>query len=90
MTDVAVKWRIDGAGMVSPDAAYMDPPYYQVIVIRAWREQEGLRIRLLSNGRPPRQWAVASIADAFDVLSTLLGELLAAPGQHAMPPETSD
>jgi hypothetical protein len=55
----------------------MDPPDYQVIVIRAWREPEGLRIRLLANGSFPRQWVVASATAACDVLAALLGELVA-------------
>jgi hypothetical protein len=68
----------------------MDPPGYQVIVVRAWREPEGLRIRLLADGSPARQWVVGSIADARDVLGTLLAELLAAPDGQAPPPNTAD
>jgi len=55
----------------------MDPPDYQVIVIRAWREPEGLRIRLLAHGGSPRQWVVGSATAACDVLAALLAELLA-------------
>jgi hypothetical protein len=90
MIDVAAECRIDGGEMFFPDTARMDPPRYQLIVIRAWREPEGLRIRLLANGAPPRQWVVGSITEARDVVGALLAELLAAPGQTATPPHTTD
>ena len=73
-----------------PDTARMDPPRYQLIVVRAWREPEGLRIRLLANGSPPRQWVVGSISDARDILGALLAELLTAPDQPPTLPHTTD
>jgi hypothetical protein len=54
----------------------MDPPDYQLIVIRAWREPQGLRIRLLANGSSQRQWVVGSAASACEVLAALLAELV--------------
>lgn len=54
----------------------MAPPQFRVIVIRAWPDAGGLRIRLLADGDPARQWIVGSIADARDVVTLLLGELL--------------
>jgi hypothetical protein len=68
----------------------MDSPRYQLIVIRAWREPEGLRIRLLADGTPPRQWVVGSITDARTVVDALLAELLTAADHLATPPDTSD
>jgi hypothetical protein len=66
----------------------MDPPDYQVIVIRAWREPEGLRIRLLADGSSPRQWVVGSATSACEVLAALLAELQA--GQPTTRPHTTD
>jgi hypothetical protein len=57
----------------------MEPPSYQVIVVRAWREKGGLRIRLLANGVSSRQWVVGSIAEAIELLSSILAELLVTP-----------
>jgi hypothetical protein len=68
----------------------MDRPAYQVIVIRAWREPEGVRIRLLADCGSPRQWMVGSIAAACDILGVLLAELLEAPDRQATPPHTID
>jgi hypothetical protein len=68
----------------------MDPPAYQVIVVRAWREPDGVRIRLLADGGSARQWVVGSIASACDVLSALLTELLEASERRATPPHTID
>jgi hypothetical protein len=74
----------------------MDPIEFQVVVVRAWREPEGLRIRLLADGHPPRQWVTSSIADTCAILAGLLAALLAAPGPSAVPdqaltpPDTGD
>jgi hypothetical protein len=57
----------------------MEPPSYQVIVVRAWREGRGLRIRLLVDGGSARQWVVGSIAEARELLGSILTELLVAP-----------
>ena len=54
----------------------MDSSEYRVIIIRAWRESDGVRIRLLADGDPGRQWVFGSIADAGDVLAALLAELV--------------
>jgi hypothetical protein len=90
MTGAAAERRIDGGEMFFPETARMDSPRYQVIVIRAWREPEGLRIRLLADGSPPRQWVVGSITDARDVMGALLAELLTAADHQATPPHTGD
>jgi hypothetical protein len=57
----------------------MEPPRYQVIVVRAWREEGGLRIRLLADGGSARQWVVGSIAEASELLESILAELLVTP-----------
>ena len=63
----------------------MDSSDYRVIIVRAWRESDGVRIRVLAEGDPRRQWVLGSIADAGDVLAALLAEL-APPAR----PPTSD
>ena len=68
----------------------MDSLRYQVIVIRAWREPNGIRIRVLADGSPPRQWVVGSIAEAQDVIGVLLTRLLVAPEQLSAPPDTNE
>jgi hypothetical protein len=83
---VTAERRVDGDETVAPDSALMAAPSFQVILIRAWSDRGGLRIRLLVDGDSSRQWVVGSIADARDVLSLLLAELLAPPTQ----PELSD
>lgn len=62
----------------------MEPPRYQVIVVRAWRDAGGLRIRMLADGDSARQWVVGSIAEARDLLGTILAEL-AGPAQPDQP-----
>lgn len=64
----------------------MEPPSYQVVVVRAWREAGGLRIRLIAHGGSERHWVVGSIAEASDLLESILSELLATPRRA---PETS-
>jgi hypothetical protein len=82
----------------SDDAGPMQLPESRIIVVRAWRDAGGLRVRLLTDGAPERQWVVGSIADARDVLGSLLAELLGAEAdgtesvpaarQHGRPMET--
>jgi hypothetical protein len=57
----------------------MEPSSYQVVVVRAWREAGGLRIRLIAHGGSERHWVVGSIAEASDLLGSILAELLATP-----------
>jgi hypothetical protein len=66
----------------------MEPARYQVIVVRAWREAGGLRIRMLADGGTARQWVVGSIAEARDLLGEILAELTAPtqPDQPDPPP----
>jgi hypothetical protein len=61
----------------------MEPPSYQVVVVRAWREAGGLRIRLIAHGDADRHWVVGSIAEASDLLGSILAELLATPSGRA-------
>ena len=78
----------------------MQPPESRVIVVRAWRDAGGVRIRLLADGDTDgdyeRQWIVGSIGDACAVLWSLLAELLGPPasadgtGRPAIPPGTPD
>ena len=67
---------------------HMEPPDFQVIVVRAWRDTGGLRVRLLTDGDSERQWVVHSIADACAVLGSVLAELAVAPS--ALPPRVPD
>jgi hypothetical protein len=69
----------------------MEPPSYQVIVVRAWREAGGLRIRLIADGGSARHWVVGSIVEATDLLGSILAELLATParGRRAQAPDSS-
>jgi hypothetical protein len=64
----------------------MEPPSYQVVVVRAWREAGGLRIRLIAHGASERHWVVGSIAEASDLLGSILGELLAPRRAPETPP----
>jgi hypothetical protein len=48
---------------------------YRVVIVRAWRESDGVRIRVLADGHPRRHWVLSSIAEAGDVLVGLLTEL---------------
>ncbi|MET0419036.1 MAG: hypothetical protein ABW022_23735 [Actinoplanes sp.] len=66
--------------MEPPD---MEPPDYQVVVVRAWREAGGLRIRLIALGDPERHWVAGSIAEANGLLEMILAELLATPAGPA-------
>jgi hypothetical protein len=66
----------------------MDSWDSRVIIVRAWRESDGIRIRLLAEGDPRRQWVLTSIAEAGDLLATLLAEL-PAPA-HGPVSETDD
>jgi hypothetical protein len=67
----------------------MDPPGFHVIVVRAWRDPGGLRIRLLADGGSERQWVVNTIAEACAVLGSVLAELLVEPPVRLEPSERS-
>ena len=67
----------------------MDPSDHRVVIIRAWREANDVRIRVLADGDPRRQWVLGSITDAGDVLVALLTELLP-PSLPGATPHTSD
>jgi hypothetical protein len=48
---------------------------WRVIVVRAWREGQQMRVRLLAEGDGKRSWAVSSTAEALAVVRALLEEL---------------
>lgn len=48
---------------------------FRVVVVRAWVEPEGVRIRLLADGHSARRWVVDSVSDACDLLGCILEEL---------------
>jgi hypothetical protein len=58
------------------DTAGMDGRDQRLIIVRAWREAGGVRVRLLADGPPERQWVVATIPDAAEVMFAVLSELL--------------
>jgi hypothetical protein len=66
----------------------MSSPEHRVIIIRAWRDPGGIRVRLLADGPPSRQWLLGSVAETRAVLTALLGELT--PGRPADPADTAD
>jgi hypothetical protein len=55
----------------------MDSPAQRVLVVRAWREPEGIRVRVLTEGR---HWVAGSVSGALEVVGALLTEL--APGHR--------
>src|SRR6266568_1988799 len=63
---------VDGAGHDRPDTARMDSPDQRVIILRAWREPGGIRVRVLSDGS---QWVVGSVTGAVELVGVLLTEL---------------
>jgi hypothetical protein len=63
----------------------MDPPDFRVIVVRAWCDSGGLRIRLLVDGDSSRHWVVGSIAEACTVLGLVLAELPIPPAESGIP-----
>lgn len=58
------------------DTARMDESDHRVIIVRAWREADGVRVRLLADGTPRRQWVASTIPDAADVVVAVLSELI--------------
>jgi hypothetical protein len=76
-TRAPAQHQIDEGETHIGDARGMEPPRYQVIVVRAWHDAGGLRIRLLADGGSARQWVVGSIAEARDLLGAILAELTA-------------
>ncbi|MGE5288429.1 MAG: hypothetical protein ACM3ML_14780 [Micromonosporaceae bacterium] len=59
---------------------------WRVIVVRAWREGQQLRVRLLAAGDGKRSWVVSGTAEALAVVRALLEELDVA---DETPPTTS-
>jgi len=51
----------------------MDSPEERVIILRAWREPEGIRVRVLTEGR---RWVTGSVGGAVDIVGALLTELM--------------
>jgi len=58
---------------------------WRVIVIRAWREGQQTRVRLLAEGDGKRSWVVSGTAEALAVVRALFEELEVAE----TPPATS-
>lgn len=54
----------------------MEPPDTRIVVVRAWREAGGLRIRVLAELPEARGWVFTSVADACDLVAALLTDLL--------------
>jgi hypothetical protein len=48
---------------------------WQVIVIRVWRESSGIRLRILMQDGTNRNWAVATAAEAGELIARLIDEL---------------
>jgi hypothetical protein len=71
---------------VRADTPSMQAPDFHVVVVRAWRESGGLRVRLIVDGDAGRHWVVGSIGGAQDVLGALLAELVGGPTLPADPP----
>jgi hypothetical protein len=68
----------------------MQPPGFRVIVVRAWRDAGGLRVRLIADGEARRQWIVGSITEAREVLESVLAELLDGPDDDEPEAPTAD
>jgi hypothetical protein len=71
---------------VRADTPAMQGPDFHVVVVRAWREAGGLRIRLIVDGDAERHWVVGSISGAQEVLGALLAELEGGPPLATGPP----
>lgn len=63
----------------------MEPPDTRVVVVRAWRDAGGLRIRVLAEPPAAREWMFTSVGDACELVAALLGEL-----RSPTPPDTAD
>jgi len=53
----------------------MATPTWRVVVVRAWRDAEGLRIRVIAHDHPGQQWIVRSVPACCEVLEGLFDEL---------------
>ena len=75
---------------------FMESSHWRVIVIRAWREARGIRLRVLVDDGVSRRWTVASGAEAGAIVQLLVSELEESvdqdPGSsrgHSEAPDTS-
>src|SRR5512133_3563947 len=48
---------------------------WRVLVIRAWRDGAGVRVRVLQGGEPCRQWTAASSTEAGELVQRVIAEL---------------
>ena len=71
---------------LSSSLIHMSANKWRVIVVRAWREGQQVRVRLLAEGDRKRSWVVSSTADALTVVRALLEEL---DDADETPPATS-
>jgi hypothetical protein len=53
----------------------MEASDWRVIVIRAWREARGIRLRVLVDDGVSRRWTVASGTEAGAIVQLLVSEL---------------
>lgn len=59
----------------SSSLIHMSANEWRVIVVRAWREGQQMRVRLLAEGDGKRSWVVSGTAEALAVVRALLEEL---------------
>ncbi|MGE5831122.1 MAG: hypothetical protein ACM30G_22565 [Micromonosporaceae bacterium] len=53
----------------------MGSPTWRIVILRAWRDADGLRIRVLTHDHPERQWIVNSLDACHEILDLLFSEL---------------
>jgi hypothetical protein len=58
---------------------------WQVIVVRAWRDGDQVRARIIVTGDRRREWVIAGVPGATEIFAGLLEELLAGA---ETPPDT--
>lgn len=71
---------------LSSSLIHMSTNEWRLIVVRAWRDGQQMRVRLLAEGDGKRSWVVSSTTEALAVVRALLEELDDADGT---PPATS-
>jgi hypothetical protein len=54
----------------------MASPTWRIVILRAWRDAEDLRIRVLTHDRPEQQWIVNSLDACCEILDRLFSELM--------------
>jgi hypothetical protein len=59
---------------------------HRVIVLRAWRDPQGTRVRVLAANGSGQQWMVAGVEDTCALIARLLNEL----EEPSIPSDTRD